>query len=102
MVIGSRTTEMINEYIKLQALYHSSTEEIGRTEGKGFCSILLALAGIIDPQLNSRRVIKLRKEGRDDIANVIDTIMIPSTQKYIQPAESYINQRTCTWTKNSQ
>jgi hypothetical protein len=91
MVTENSFIENFSESIECQALYNSSIEEAQRTEGEGLCGIL-ALAGIIVPHLNSWSVIQSSK-GRRDIADVIDNIMLPSIQNYIQPVDHHTNQR---------
>lgn len=91
LILQDRTIEEINETIEVQALYKSTTEESDGTEGQGLCAIL-ALVGTLNPQLNSHRAINSNK-GRNEIANVIEEILIPSVQEYNQPNEFEINPR---------
>ncbi len=86
----NRTMEEIAELLEFQALYNSSTEEFRKTEGEGLCAIL-ALVGTINPQLNSYTKIRTRG-GRNDIADVIEKVLIPSTQKYTLPEDTHIDQ----------
>jgi hypothetical protein len=80
MVMQNIPIEEIIKTIEIQALYNSSTDEFGGTEGNGLCGIL-AIAETIYPQLNSSRVIGSR-EGRDNIAELMENTILPSIRKY--------------------
>jgi hypothetical protein len=90
MAAQNRAMEEIMELLEFEALYNSSTEEFGKPEGEGLCAIL-ALVGTINMQLNSYTKIRTRK-GRNDIADVIEKVLIPSTQKYTLPEYTHIDQ----------
>jgi hypothetical protein len=90
MVAQNKTMEEIAGLLEFEALYNSSTEEFGKTEGEGLCAIL-ALVGTIKPQLNSYSEIRTRR-GRNDIADIIEKDMIPSTKTYTLPEGTHIDQ----------
>jgi hypothetical protein len=90
MVVQNRSIEEIADVIEIEILYNSSVENLVEQKGKDCAE--LALLGTISPQLNSYRGMQTRG-GRDEITDVIEKVMIPSTQKYTPPEKFYINQR---------
>jgi hypothetical protein len=89
MVSESRSMEDIFNEIRIQAMYRHCNEEFKGTEGSGFCSIL-AMVGTLSPQLNSTDIMN-NKQRREEIANAIEDILIPSVRDYSQPAEFRMN-----------
>ncbi len=89
MVTESRSMADIFNSIQVQALYRHNTEEFKRTDGSGFCSIL-SIVGTLSPHLNTNDIMN-NIQLREEIANAIEDILIPSVKDYLQPTDYRIN-----------